>query len=193
MLRERKSPTGSLTNVDMQEKHLTYRKEIVFACLALAFAIGAAYDTRFIVSMERLRAVIAAAIIACFGAIFLLSRYPRSVIQPAILAAWPLHLFTVVFVGFSWCFHGGGPKGTIIAYTIVGYATWLLVPLCLLLDRQLFDRFVKMVAIGCAVLAIPSYIGALGVDSILGVPLSNKYALLQLFRHHCQRRCIRAC
>jgi O-antigen ligase len=119
---------------------------------------------------------VAAAVVACFAAIFLLTRFPRPVIQPALLAAWPLHLFTICFLGEAWFFHDGARLGAIIAYTIVAYASFLLVPLCLLLDRRLFDAFVKIVAIGSALLAIPSFIGAMGVDSILGIPLSNKYS-----------------
>lgn len=160
----------------MTETYPIYRKELVFVCLLFAFAAGVFYDTRFIIPLEGLRAAVAAVVVACFGATLLLARYPLQVIQPAVLAAWPLHLFTICFLGLSWCVHGGAQLGTIIAYTIVAYATYLLVPLCLLLDRRLFDSFVKMVAIGSALLAIPTYVGALGVDSILGFPLSNKYS-----------------
>ncbi len=162
---------------DMSQTHLpSYRKQLVYLCLMLAFAASVVYDTQFIVPLQRLQSVVAAAVVACFSATFLLARFPKRVIQPALLAAWPLHLFTICFLGVTWCFHGGAQKGAFIAYTIVAYATWLLVPLCLLLDRPLFDAFVKMVAIGSALLAIPSYVGAMGVDSILGIPLSNKYA-----------------
>ncbi len=120
--------------------------------------------------------MVAAAVVGCFAAIFLLTTYPKRVIQPALVAAWPLHLYTICFLGVSWCFHGGAQKGAIIAYTVVAYATFLLVPVCLLMDRRLFDGFVKMVAVGSALLAIPCYVGAVGIDSILGIPLSNKYS-----------------
>ncbi len=161
---------------DMEPTHLRYRKELVFLCLLLAFAASVVYDTRYIILHEQLRAVVAASVVACFAAIFLLTRYPRQVIQPAVLAVWPLHLFTICLLGLAWCFHDGAQKGAIIAYTIVAYATWLLVPLCLLMDRRLLDGFVKMVAVGSALLAIPSFVGAMGIDSIAGIPLSNKYS-----------------
>ncbi len=166
--------SGSPT--EMTQPYLQYRRELVFTCLALAFAASVVYDTAFIVTRESLRAVIAVAVVGCFSAVFLLTTYPKRVIQPALVAAWPLHLYTICFLGVSWCFHGGAQKGAIIAYTVVAYATFLLVPVCLLMDRRLFDGFVKMVAVGSALLAIPCYIGAIGIDSILGVPLSNKYS-----------------
>lgn len=159
--------------------NVNYRRELIFVFLLLAFAASVLYDTLFIVPLESLRTLVAAAIVACFGAIFLLARYPAEIIQPAIWAAWPLHLFTICFLGISWCFHDGAQLGSIIAYTIVAYATYLLVPLCLLLDRRLFDAFVKLVAVGSAVLAIPCYVGALGIDYVAGIPLSNKYAYSQ--------------
>ena len=161
---------------EMTQPHLKYRSELVFTCLVIAFAASVLYDTRLIVPLDGLRSAVAAGVVGCFAAIFLLTTYPPRVIQPALVAAWPLHLYTISFVGVSWCFHGGAQKGAIIAYTIVAYATWLLVPVCLLLDRRLFDGFMKMVAIGSALLAIPCYIGAVGIDSILGIPLSNKYS-----------------
>jgi O-antigen ligase len=156
-----------------------YRKQLIIVLLLSVFAASVVYDTRFILQFDTLKTLVAAAIVAALGAIFLLARYPANLIQPAIWAAWPLHLFTICFLGVSWCFHGGSQLGSIIAYTIVAYATYLLVPLCLLLDRGLFDAFVKIVAVGSALLAIPCYVGALGIDNIAGFPLSNKYSYSQ--------------
>ena len=169
---------GKIVNA-RRKPNVNYRRQLIFVFLLLAFAASVVFDTRFIVSLDTLRTLVAAAIVACFGAIFLLARYPAEVIQPAILAAWPLHLFTICFLGLSWCFHDGSQLGSIIAYTIVGYATYLLVPFCLLLDRRLFDAFIKLIAVGSALLAIPCYIGALGIDNIAGMPLSNKYSYSQ--------------
>ncbi len=160
----------------MQQAYVNYRRELSFLCLLLAMAASVVYDTRFIIPLDGLRVVIAAVIVACFGTLFLLGTYPQRIIQPVLLAAWPLHLFTLYFLGLSYCIHGGARLGSIIAYTIVAYASYLLIPVCLMLDRRLFDAFVKMIAVGCALLAIPSYIGALGIDSFLGFPLSNKYS-----------------
>ncbi len=160
----------------MELKFLNYRNELLFACLLMAFTASVVYDTLLIIPMEGLRTVVAAATVACFAAIIILARYPQRVVQPALLAAWPLHLFTICFLGVSWCFHNGAQLGSIIAYTIVAYATYLLVPICLLLDRRLFVGFVKLVAIGSALLALPSFVGAMGINSILGIPLSNKYS-----------------
>lgn len=153
-----------------------FRRELLFLCLLMAFAASVLYDTLFIIPLNTMRSVVAVAVFACFGAAFLLARYPGRIVQPVLVAAWPLHLFTICLLGVSWCVHEGAESGTIIAYTIVAYATYLVLPLCLLLDRRLFEAFVKMVAIAGALLAIPSFIGALGIDSILGIPLSNKYA-----------------
>ncbi len=167
------------TTVEAARMDLKYRQELVVIGLLMAFAAGVFYDTRFIVPLEGLRTLVAAFVVACFGAVFLLTPYPWRIVQPALLAAWPLHLFTISFVGFAWTFHGGAELGAIIAYTLVAYATYLLVPLCLLLDPRLFDVFVKIIAAGSALLAIPSYIGTLGIDSLFGIPLSNKYAYSQ--------------
>jgi O-antigen ligase len=142
----------------------------------LAFAAGVVYDTLFIIPLEGLRSLLAAGMVACLGATVVLAKFPQRVVQPALLAAWPLHLFTICFVVTSWCFHGGAMMGTIIAYTIVAYATYLLVPICLMLDHRLLVAFVKMVAIASALLALPSMVGALGMESILGIPLRNKYS-----------------
>jgi len=166
--------------VEMKPSVAVGRRELVSVCLVIAFVASVIYDTRLIVPLEGLRALVAAGVVACFGAVMVLSKYPKSVIQPALLAAWPLHLNTIFFVGVVWCFHGGEQKSAIVAYTIVAYATWLMVPFCLLSDRCIFDRFAKLVAIGSAFLAIPSFVGALGIDSFLGFPLSNKYGYSEL-------------
>lgn len=160
----------------MTESYLNYRRELVLACLAAIFAAGVLYDTRFIVPLDSLKALVALGVVGCCGVIILLTRYPRSVIQPAVLAAWPLHLYTIAFIGVSWVYHGGGQKSTLIAYTIIAYAAWLVIPVGLLMERRLFDGFMKMLAIGCALLALPCYAGAVGIDSLAGFPLSNKHA-----------------
>ena len=160
----------------MTESYLNYRRQLVLACLAAIFAAGVLYDTRFIVPLETLMALVALGVVGCFGVIVLLTRYPRSVIQSAVLAAWPLHLYTIAFVTVSWVYHGGGQKSTLIAYTIVAYAAWLVIPVGLLMERRLFDGFMKILAIGCALLALPCYVGAVGIDSLAGFPLSNKYS-----------------
>ncbi len=153
---------------------MKYRKELVVACLIAAFAAGVAYDTQFVIELEGVRAAVGAFVVACFAAILFLATYPKHLIQPALLAAWPLHLFTIFFGGVTIYFHGREQLGTFAAYTIVAYATYLLLPLCFIADRRLFDTFAKIVAIASALLAIPSYVGAMGIDSLVGIPLRNK-------------------
>ncbi|MCA9140486.1 MAG: O-antigen ligase family protein [Planctomycetales bacterium] len=155
---------------------INYRQPLISVFLTMALAAGVLYDTRFAISLAALRALLGASVVACLGAVFVVARYPQRTIMPSILSAWPMHLFTICFVGVTWCFHSGAHLGSVIAYTIVGYATYLLVPLCLLLDRRLFDVFIRIVAVGSAILAIPSYVGAMGIDSVAGVSLSNKYS-----------------
>lgn len=87
-------------------------------------------------------------------------------------AAFVFNLFHSSFMVFS----RRCGESAIVAYTVVAYGAWLILPMCLLLDRSLFENFVKVVSIGSALIAIPSYIGALGIDSIAGLPLSNKYS-----------------
>lgn len=153
-----------------------YRQQLIVVFLLLGLAAGVFYDTRTIIPLGTLRQVVGAFVVACFGAIFVLARYPGRIIQPALLAAWPMHVFTICFLGVAWCFHGGSQLGSIIAYTIVGYATFLFIPVCLLLDPRLLNAFARIVGVGSAALAVPSFIGAMGIDSVAGVLLSNKYS-----------------
>ncbi len=103
-----------------------------------------------------------------------MEKYPTQVIQPVVLAAWPLHLFTLCLVGICVAFHHGDRLGEIVAYTVVAYASYVVLPLLFVLDRRIFEAFVKMVAIVSALPALPAFVGAMHVDSIFGVELSNK-------------------
>lgn len=160
----------------MNPQLVPLRRVAVLFLLCAAFSASVFYDTRYIAAMEGTQSKVGAAIVACFAVTFILIRYSGISLQHSVLAAWPIHLYTAFLIGFSWCFHGGAAMGTIVAYTIVAYSTWLLIPMWMLTDRWLFDNFIKILAFGSALLAIPSFIGAIGIDAIMGVPLSNKYS-----------------
>jgi O-antigen ligase len=152
-----------------------YRTGLLLTCLLAALGFAVVYDMRWIVDLPELRALVALAVMGCLAGFCVLAKWPREWLQTALLAGWPLHLFTISFLGICWCFLGGNQLTAILAYTVVAYAAWLLVPLCLAMDRRLFDAFVKMVAVVSGLLAIAGCLGAVGVDSLLGLPLSNKY------------------
>jgi O-antigen ligase len=156
------------------------RNQFVLLCLALALAAGVAYDTRLVISYEGLRPVFALAMLGSLGLAFVLSKYPVRIISPVIVAVWPLHLLTFAMLFISVSFQRGFGLREIIAYTLVAYATFVLVPIWLLSDRRLFDSFAKLVAVGTALVAIPAFVGALGVDSLIGMPLSNKYSYSEI-------------
>lgn len=151
------------------------RKTLIFLCIAAAFGASILYDTVFAVySASRLRPLLAAGMLASLGVAFLLENYPLRVIKPWIVATWPLHVFTVFFIYLDLTFHGRASFGQVIAYTLVAYATYAVLPLLLVLDRRLFHAFVRLIAVLSALLAIPSYFGAMGFTSVLGIPLSGK-------------------
>ncbi len=155
---------------------MNYRKQLTSICLAVAFLAGVAYDTLFIIPHEGLRAIVAVTVLASLAVAFLLEEYPPHVIQPVIVATIPLHLFSMISLGFCVSFHGDSRLGEMVAYTLVAYATYVLVPVWLLLDRRLFDVFVKVVAVACTCWRYRRMSARLGIDSIGGIPLSNKYA-----------------
>ena len=154
---------------------LPHRKSLIFLCIAAAFAMSVLYDTAFAVYFaSRLRKLMAAGILASLGVAFLLERYPLKAIRPLAVATWPLHLFTVFFVYLGLAFHSRAQFAQVIAYTLVAYATYAVLPLLLVLDRRRFDAFVAMIALLSGVLAVPSFFGSMGYGSFLGIPLSTK-------------------
>jgi O-antigen ligase len=151
-----------------------YRSTLVFFCLGLSFVAGIVYDTPLVKTNERLAMPMVAIVAASLATAFLFQQYPVRVIQPVILATWPLHLFTFVFLAVCLAFHDGSRLHHVLVYTLVAYGTYVFVPLVLLLDFRLFRGFVKMIAILSALLAIPSLFGALGYESLFGIPIRIK-------------------
>jgi O-antigen ligase len=153
---------------------IPHRRTLIFLLLTLTFAASVLYDSLWAQYHERLQLVLGAAIGAALAAVLLLQQYPAAAVQPALLATWPLHLFTLAFFWVCLMFHGGHALGQVVIYTVFGYATYLLLPAIFLIDRSLFQSFVKLVAVGSALLAIPSLAGAAGMESLAGFPLRNK-------------------
>ena len=169
-------PSGMAVPSRRQETLLAdyHRRALILACLATAFVAGVTYDTLSIIPFELPRAALAAVVLLGLLAATFLQRYPRDVIQPVIVANWPLHLFTVSFFASVFIFHGGAHAGQLLAYTLVAYATYMFVPVFFLLDRWLFESIVKLITVSSALLAIPSLLGAIGVDALGPVRFSNK-------------------
>jgi len=156
------------------------RKTLIFLFLALALFASVAYDSLVVQTNDRFQIPLAGVIAASFAAAFLLQRYPSRVIKPVLVAAWPLHLFTIGFFWVCFAFHGGDQLNQFAIYTLFAYAMFLVIPLLFLLDRRMFVAFVKLVAVLSAVLSMPSLVGAAGHESFLGIPLRVKFAYAQL-------------
>jgi len=71
-------------------------------------------------------------------------------------------------------FHGGSRLSQVIAYTYFAYMTYLIVPLILRLDLPMWRAFLRLVAVVSALMAIPSYFGAIGYQSLGGILLRVK-------------------
>lgn len=155
---------------------IPHRKLLMYLCFAVVLVASILYDTLFVIAGERLRPVLAALVLVCAGGAVVLQKYPLRVIQPVIVAMWPLHLFTLSFFVVCLAFQGGARLGQVVAYTVVAYATYALLPLILVLDLRLFAAVARLIAILSAVFAIPSFFGAVGFDSLVGLPLRNKYS-----------------
>jgi O-antigen ligase len=151
-----------------------HRRTLLFVFLSLALVASVLYDTLAVQNDDQWQIPLAALMAVSFAAVALFQPYPRHLIKPVAVATWPLHLFTVCFFGLSLAFHGGRAIDLVVLYTVFAYATYVLVPVLFSLDRQIFERFVKLVAILSAVLAIPSFFGALGFEHFLGLTIRVK-------------------
>jgi O-antigen ligase len=143
-------------------------------CIAIGFAASVAYDTVLVKTNERLSQPIALLVIGSLGLSFLLAKYPLSGLHTLVINTWPLHLFTVSFVLVCVGFHDRSRLDQVIIYTLVAYATYALLPLVILNDARLFGTFARLVAISSGLLAVPSLFGALGFQSLAGIPLRVK-------------------
>ncbi len=150
------------------------RTTLVVVCIGLAFAASVAYDTLLIKPTDRPRAAVAAMVVISLGAAFLLQRYPLRALQPMLVAAWPLHLFTLGFFTVCLVFHGGARLQQVVAYTLLAYATYVFLPLLLVLDQKVFIKFVKFIALFSALLAIPSLVGVPGLRQFRRNPAAQQ-------------------
>ncbi|MCA9263645.1 MAG: O-antigen ligase family protein [Planctomycetales bacterium] len=152
----------------------SYRSMFIVLALGVVLAASTLYDMQLSQVNESFRLLSAACIAGSLGALALLIRYPLRALQASLIAAWPLHLFTVFFVWGCVAYHGNSQLNQVILYTVFGYATYLLLPLALLLDKQVFVAFIKSIALLSALLALPSFFGAMGYQDLLGIPLRSK-------------------
>ena len=184
-------PTMIAPRVDDEIALATYHRQfLLLMCLATAFAAGVVYDTLAIIPFPDLRSLMAAIVVASLIATLLWQRFPVPILQPVVVANWPLHLFTVLFFASVFMVHGGANAGQLLAYTLVAYATYLLVPVLLMLDGWLFDSFVRLVGViqchlGGSFVVGCGWCGSLGTD-----PPERQAIVLRVFGHHCQRRCV---
>ena len=155
------------------------RRSLVLISLSIAFLAGVAYDMLVIQTQPQAQMVLAALIAASLATVVFLHVWPAQAVATALIAAWPLHLFTVMFFWACFAWQEGRQLGQFAGYTVFAYATYLLVPLVLLLDREMFARFTKVVAATSALLAIPSFAGAAGMESFLGIPMRVKFSYAQ--------------
>ena len=151
-----------------------HRRLMIFWLLTLIVMVSILYDTLYIQTKDRVQLLLVGITAIGFAAIAVLQRCPAEALFRALVASWPLHLFTISFVWVCFAFHGGAKLDQVLVYTAFSYAIYLLVPLIFLLDRQMFQAFVKLIAIVSAVLTLPGFVGALGIDQIWVFPLRNK-------------------
>lgn len=151
-----------------------HRRALILLCLVVAMAASVTYDTLTIIPYGLARAALAAVVLLSLVTAFFLQRYPRDVIQSIVVANWPLHLFTLSFFASVFVVHRRANADQLLAYTVVAYATYMFVPFLLVLDRWLFESFLKLMTGLSAVLAIPSLVGALGIEALGPIRLSNK-------------------
>ncbi len=153
---------------------IPYRKTFALLTIALIFTFSVIYDTLVIKERNQAKMLMIAGAAACFMALFLLQKYPRRLIQPVLLTAWPLHLYTICLLVICVGFHHGSKLDQVIVYTLFGYASYVLLPMIFLIDKHLFVASIKLIALMSAVLAIPSFAGAVGLNSFFGLPIRNK-------------------
>ena len=155
---------------------IPYRTLLTLLCLGFTLIASVIYDFLAVQDQPQVRLLLAAGIAACMALIVALTRFPLSVLQRALVAAWPLHLFTLSFVWICIAFHGGAELRQVIMYSLFGYATYLLLPMVFVIDHRVWNIFVKWVALLSAALAIPSFWGAIGLSSFFGLPLRLKHS-----------------
>jgi O-antigen ligase len=156
--------------------HLPHRTTLTFVLLSLAYVASVLYDMLVVQDNAALQLLLAAGMAASLAGLLLLTRYPAGALKPLLFAAWPLHLYTAAFFWVCLAHHGGASLNQVVFYTLFGYATYVLVPLALLLDHRMLVAFAKLIAVTSAMLAIPSFWGALGHLDLFGIPLRVKFS-----------------
>jgi O-antigen ligase len=153
---------------------LAYRRSLILAALTVALLGAVAYDTLWMQSYTYLQLPLAGLIACTLGVALLVQRYPIGRLRSAFLSAWPLHLFTASFVGVCFVIQFGKKLDQVVIYSVFAYVLYFVIPFLFLLDIEVFKRYVKVVAVLSALLALPSIVGATGQDSLFGIPLRNK-------------------
>ncbi len=138
-----------------------------------------AYTTYFAHSLESGRDLLALLVIAILALITLIvgsQPQDRRVTMGALINNWPLHAYSLAAVAITILVHPDRLSFQLIAYVIVAYATYLAVPLTFIRHPALLFHWARIIAITSAAFAIPSYAGALGLDSFIGLPIYTKTA-----------------
>ncbi|MCA9149617.1 MAG: O-antigen ligase family protein [Planctomycetales bacterium] len=151
-----------------------YRRTLTYILLGIALVSSAAYDTVFMQVYERVQQGLAGLMALCFGGIIFIQRYSLKQLGRAFADAWPLHVYSVVFLVICFAFHGGYRLPQVLAYTYFAYATYFMLPFIFREDQTVFQAFIRQIAWLSALLAIPSFFGAAGFDRLGGIRLRNK-------------------
>jgi O-antigen ligase len=152
----------------------SHRRTLTFLMLTSILVASMTYDTVLLQIDERWQRALAGVMAVSFAIILLLQRYSVPALSQAFMAVWPLHLYSLAFLGVIVGFHGGSRLMDVLAYTYFAYASYLFVPMILRLDRTLLRMFVESVAVASALMAVPSFFGAVGFQSLGGIPLRVK-------------------
>ena len=119
----------------------SYRQTLTFAMLAFSIVVSVAYDTVPFQINEGSQQLLAVVMAGCLAVIVMVQRYSLPVLSRAIVYAWPLHLFSLAFVGVCVGFHGGAKLSQVIGYTYFAYATYVIVPMILRVDQPMFRAY----------------------------------------------------
>ena len=132
----------------------SYRRTLTFVLLTASLAASIAYDTVLLQIYEPVQQGLAGLMALCFAAVLLLQRYPTKSLSESLTLAWPLHVYSIAFLGVCIGFHGGARLSQVVAYTYFAYVTYLLIPFILRRDQELLGVFITAVAILSAGMSI---------------------------------------
>ncbi|MCA9217799.1 MAG: O-antigen ligase family protein [Planctomycetales bacterium] len=152
----------------------SYRRTLTFYLLAIILVASVAYDTVPLQINDGLQRALAALMAGCTALVLFIQRYSTKDLARTLVSGWPLHVYSLAFVTLCVTVHGGSKLSQVIAYTYFAYATYLFVPMILKVDQPVFHSFLKVIAVVSALMAIPSFFGAVGFSSLAGIPLRVK-------------------